>query len=97
MGLQRSQFLNSLANWEKFESATQAYIQKSNFFIFFKNWEKLRSPARAIFKNPILFVKWENLGSKPWKTNTQKIPIFNLWMNSENFCPNLSLKIRYVI
>ena len=53
LGLQKSQFLNSLVNWEKSGSATQAYTQKKNFFfIFFLNWEKLRNPARATFKNP---------------------------------------------
>ena len=48
---QKSQFLNSLVNSEKFGSATKSYIEKNYFFIFFLNWEKLRNPARATFKN----------------------------------------------
>ena len=28
------------------------------------------------------------------KTNTQKIPILNLWMNWENSCPNLILAVE---
>ena len=28
------------------------------------------------------------------KTNTQKIPVLNLWMNWENSCPNLSLAVE---
>ena len=57
------------------------------------NWGKLRSPARVTFKNPK--ISWEireNLEVKP-KTNTQKIPILNLWMNWENICPNLSFTV----
>ena len=55
MELQKSQFFNSLVNWEKFGSATQASIKKKiQFFIFFMNWEKWRSTARATFKNPKL-------------------------------------------
>ena len=51
LGLQKSQFLNSLVNWEKSGSAIQAYTQKI-YFDLFLNWEKLRNPARATFKNP---------------------------------------------
>ena len=51
-GLQKSQFSNSLVNWEKFRSTVQACFQKTQFSIFLINWEKLRSPARAAFKNP---------------------------------------------
>ena len=78
MGLQKSQFLNSLVNWEKFRSATWVYIQKPQLFIFFMNWEKLRSPAIATFKNPKMSLLIEkNLEVQP-KTNIQKIPILNL-------------------
>ena len=28
------------------------------------------------------------------KTNTQKIPVLNLWRNWENSCPNLSLAVE---
>ena len=28
------------------------------------------------------------------KTNTQKIPVLNLWRNWENSCPNLSLAVK---
>ena len=52
LGFQKSQFLNSLVNWEKSGSTIQAYIQKILIFIFFLNWEKLRSPTTATFKNP---------------------------------------------
>ena len=64
------------------------------------NWEKLRSSARATFKNlRISLLIGKNWEVQP-KTNTQKIPILNLWMNLENVCPNLSfslLKKRQVI
>ena len=51
LGLQKSQFLNSLVNWEKSGSAIQAYTQKISLDPFL-NWEKLRNLARATFKNP---------------------------------------------
>ena len=51
-GLQKSQFLNSLANWEILGGAAYAYIDKIQFSIFFLNLEKLGSPSRATFKNP---------------------------------------------
>ena len=81
MGFQKPQFLNSLANWEKFGSEIQAYIQKSQFFIFFMNWKKLRSPPRARFKNPKISLLIEKKLKVQPKTNTQKIPILNPWMN----------------
>ena len=46
-GLQKSQFSNSLVNWEKFGSAAKAF-QKSQFSISIINWEKLR----PTFQNP---------------------------------------------
>ena len=64
------------------------------------NWEKLGSSARATFKNlRISLLIGKNWEVQP-KTNTQKIPILNLWMNLENVGPNLSfslLKKRQVI
>ena len=75
IGLQKSQFLNSLVNWEKFGSATWVYFQKIQFFIVFMNWEKLKSLARETFKNPKIFLlTGKNLEVHP-KTNTQKNPI----------------------
>ena len=54
------------------------------------NREKQRSPARATFKNPKISLLIEkNLEVQP-KTNTQKIPIWNLWRNWENLYPYLS-------
>ena len=54
------------------------------------NWEKSRSPASATFKNPKISLLIEkNLEVQP-KTNTQKIPIWNLWRNWENLYPYLS-------
>ena len=52
-GLQKSQFSNSLVNWEKFGSAAKAF-QKSQFSISIINWEKLRSThsPRPTFQNP---------------------------------------------
>ena len=47
LGLQKSQFLNYLVNWEKSGIATAAYTQKNYFFSSF-SW----SPARPTFKNP---------------------------------------------
>ena len=57
------------------------------------NWEKSRSPARATVKNPkISLLIGKNLEVQP-KTNTQKIPILNLWRNWENLCPYLSFTV----
>ena len=57
--------------------------------------EKSRSPARATFKNPtkISLLIEKNLEVQP-KTNTQKIPIWNLWRNWENLYPYLSLTVE---
>ena len=58
------------------------------------NWEKSRSPARATFKNPKIFLLiGKNLEVQP-KTNTQKIPIWNLWRNWENLYPYLSFTVE---
>ena len=48
--LQKSKFLNSLVNWEKFKSTVKACFRKSQFSNFIMNWNKLRSPERATFK-----------------------------------------------
>ena len=72
MELQKSQFFNSLVNWEKFGSATQASIKKKKiqFFIFFMNWEKWRSTARATFKNLKLTLSNRKTLEVQPKTNT---------------------------
>ena len=63
-GLQKSQFPNSLVNWEKFRSIAQACFQKKKKnSVFITNWEKLRSLARATLKNPKTSVNWKQLGS----------------------------------
>ena len=57
------------------------------------NWEKL-SPARATFKNPkFSLLIGKNLEVQP-KTNTRKIPIWNLWGIWENLCPYLSSTVE---
>ena len=98
MWLQKSQFLNSLVNWQKFGSATQAYIKKENNFLSFskigKNWEVQLEQYSEILNS---FCQMGNLGST---ANNKKITILNLRMNWENFCPNnlsFTLKIKYVI
>ena len=81
MRLQKSQFLKSLVNWEKLGSATKAYIQKIQFSIFFMNREKLSSRAKSAFKNSKISLLIEkNLEMQP-KCNTQRILIWNLWIN----------------
>ena len=55
---------------------------------------KMRSLARATFKNPKISLLIEkNLKVQP-KTNSQKIPALNLWMNWENLCHNLSFTVE---
>ena len=51
--IQKSQFSNSLGNWEKCGSTAYGNIQKSKLLISFMNWENLESPTRATFENPI--------------------------------------------
>ena len=51
-GTQKSQFSNSLVNWEEFGSTVYANNKKSRFSNSFMNWEKMRIPARATFNNP---------------------------------------------
>ena len=58
------------------------------------NCEKLGSPARATFKNPRFFLSNGKIFKVQPKTNSQKIPILNLWMNWENFCPNLRFTVE---
>ena len=58
------------------------------------NWEKLGSPARATFKNPKLSLSNGKIFEVQPKISTQKIPILNLWMNWENFCPNLRFTVE---
>ena len=88
-GLQKYKFPKCLVNWEKFGIATEA---------------TLRSPDRVTFKN-LKVSLWigNNLEVSLWvrknlevksKTNTQKIPVLNLWMNWEKLCPNLSFTVE---
>ena len=51
-GTQKSQFSNSLVDWEEFGSTVYANNKKSRFSNSFMNWEKMRIPARATFNNP---------------------------------------------
>ena len=84
---------STLVNREKFVSVAKTYIQKIQFSIFFMNWEKMRSPDKATLKKPkISLWVWKNLEVQP-KTNTQKIPILNLWTNWEN-CFNLNFTVE---
>ena len=54
----------------------------------------MRSLARATLKNPKMsFLIGKNLQVQP-KTNTQKIPTLNLWMDWESLCPNLSFTVE---
>ena len=58
------------------------------------NWEKSRSPARATFKNPkISLLIGKNLKVQR-KTNTQKIPIWNLWRNWKNLWSYLRFTVE---
>ena len=68
-------------------------FKKFNFPSFYE-LRKMRSLARATFKNPkISLLIGKNLEVQP-KTNTQKIPTLNLWMNWENLCSNLSFTVE---
>ena len=93
MGLQKPQFLNSLMNFEKFESAIQAYIQKSNFLSFSSIGKNCKVQLEQYSKIPYSLSNGKTSEVQP-KTNTQKIPILNLWMNSNFFCPNLSFTVE---
>ena len=54
----------------------------------------MKNPAKATFKNPkISLLIGKNLEVQP-KTNTQKIPIWNLWRNWENLYPYLSFTVE---
>ena len=58
------------------------------------NWEKSRSPARTTFKNPkISLLIGKNLEVQS-KTNTQKIPVWNLWRNWKNLWSYLSFTVE---
>ena len=58
------------------------------------NWGRLRMSAKTTFKNhKTTLLIGKNLEVRP-KTNTQKFPILNLWMNWENVCPNLSFTVK---
>ena len=54
----------------------------------------MRSLARATLKNPkIPLLIGKNLEVQP-KTNTEKIPTLNLWMDWENLYPYLSFTVE---
>ena len=54
----------------------------------------MKNPAKATFKNPkISLLIGKNLEVQP-KTNTQKIPIWNLWRNWENLYPYLRFTVE---
>ena len=93
-GSQKSQISNSLVNWEQFGNATQANIKKLNFPYFssiIKNWEVQIEQHSKSSKLPLwICTKME---VQP-KTNTQKIPILNVWINWEKLCPNLSFTVE---
>ena len=54
----------------------------------------MKSLARATLKNSkISLLIGKNSEVQP-KTNTQKIPPLNLWMDWENLCPNVSFIVE---
>ena len=84
MELQKSQFLNSLVNWEKVEEQPRLIFKNPNFR-FLQELGNIRCPARATFKNlEISLLIGKNLEVE-LKTNTQKIPILHLWMIWKKF------------
>ena len=59
------------------------------------NWEKLRSPTKATFENSNF--QFPGQLGKLWQQSLRpafKSVSFNLWMNWENLCPNLSFAIE---
>ena len=61
------------------------------------NLEKLRSPARATFKSLKISLRIrQNLEIQP-KTNTQKIPNLNLWVDWENLYHNSNFTVEKVV
>ena len=61
------------------------------------NLEKLRSPARAPFKSLKISLRIrQNLEIQP-KTNTQKIPNLNLWVDWENLYHDSNFTVEKVV
>ena len=61
------------------------------------NLEKLRSPARATFKSLKISLRIrQNLEIQP-KTNTQKIPNLNLWVDWENLYHDSNFTVEKVV
>ena len=56
------------------------------------NWKKLRCPDRATFPKSLCKLG-KNFQVQP-KTNTQKIPILNLWVNWKKLYPNFSFAVE---
>ena len=84
MGLQKSQFLNSLWNWKKLWKCNIGLYLKNSIFQLGKleksSWSNIQNPKISLLIGKDLKVQS--------KTNTQKT--LNLWMKWENLCPNLS-------
>ena len=78
IGLEKSQFLNYLVNWEINWKGNLGLYLKSLIFNLFRESKKMRSLARATFKNPkISLLIGKNLEVHP-KINTKNIPLLNL-------------------
>ena len=94
-GLQKSQFPNSLVNWEKFRSTAQACFQKNPIFhLYHKLGKTEKSSQSNILKSQNLFVNWEQLGSAAQDQHS-KTPISHLSMNWEKLYPNLNFTIEF--
>ena len=79
---------------DAYSTAFIGLYSKSLIFHLFHALGKMRSLTGATFKNSkISLLIGKNLEVQP-KTNTQKIPTLNLWMNWENLCSNLSFTVE---
>ena len=64
LGLQKSQFLNYLVNWEKSGSANLGLYSKNLVFNIFLVLEKIEKSSQSnIQKSKNLFLNWEKLQS----------------------------------
>ena len=64
LGLQKSQFLNYLVNWEKSGSANLGLYSKNLVFNLFLELEKIEKSSQSnIQKSKNLFLNWEKLQS----------------------------------
>ena len=69
-------------------------FKKKTIFRLFHEWGRFGKYSYSnIRKSLISLLIGKNLEVQP-KTNTKKIPSLNLWMNWENFCPNLSFTVE---